>query len=154
MPVFLEGAARGLLVLHALVGFGLLGGSTHLAIASVQLLRGRPRAASMVRIQAQVVPALLAAAMALGLLMYPHYRVHVRGLFLDRSAPWASNLFDIKEDFAALAVPLAACAFVIGRSAGSGRPLLRLLVVCTVALWALVAFVAVSGLIITSVKGV
>ena len=143
-----------MLVLHALVGFGLLGSSTHLAVSSVQLLRGSARAVSMVRLQAQVVPALLAVAMTLGLLMYPHYRVHVRGLFLDRSAPWASNLFDIKENFAALAVPLAACAFAVGRSAGPGRPLLALLVVCTVALWALVAFVAVSGLIITSVKGV
>ena len=154
MPVFLEGAGRWLLVIHALVGLGLLGASTHLAIGSVALLRGRAWATRLVATHSVLVPGLLAAAIALGLLMYPHYRVHVRGLVLDRSAPWASNLFDIKENFAALAVPFAACTFALGRLSSPTRTLPWLRAGCAVALWALLAFVAISGLLVTSVKGV
>lgn len=154
MPVFLEGSARWLLIVHALAGMALLGATTHLAIGAIQLRRGRPSALRLVRSHAVIAAGLLATAMIIGLLMYPHYRVHVRGVVLDRSAPWASNLFDIKENFAALALPLAVCTFVLGRRAELSGSLQRLLVFCSVALWALVAFSAVAGLVVTSVKGV
>ena len=153
-PVFLETASSGLLVLHALVGMGLLGASTHLAIGAIQLHRGKSSALRLVRRHSVIVAALLGTAMLLGLLMYPHYRVHVRGWVLDRDQPWASNLFDIKENFAALALPLSACTLGIGRRIELADPLSRLFVVCAVTLWALVAFVAVAGLLVTSVKGV
>ena len=103
MPsVFLDGAAKPLLVIHALVAFALLGASTHLAIVSIQLLRGRSHLGRLARVYAQVIGATFSAAFAVGLLLYPHYRYDVRGLFLDRYEPWASNLFDIKETLAAL----------------------------------------------------
>ena len=50
-----------------------------------------------------------------GGLVYPRYRYFVRGLYLDRYAPWASNLFDFKENLATLGLPLAIGAFVLAR---------------------------------------
>src|SRR4051812_34865753 len=112
---FLFAGGRLLLVLHALVALALCGACTHLAIVAVRLLRGPRGLGRLARIYAQVVSATFVIAFALGLLLYPTFRYHVRGLFLDRHAPWASNLFDIKENFAALGLPFAIGLFFIGR---------------------------------------
>ena len=153
--IFLESAARPLLVLHALVAAAALGASTHLAVTSVGLLRGRAQLGRVARIHSQVIGLTFVAAFALGLLVYPTYRYYVRGLYLDRYAPWASNLFDIKENLAALALPLALALLAVGRRAETGgdRAAVRLVAFLGLALWALTAFAVVSGLVITSVKG-
>jgi len=154
IPVFLSGAARWLLVLHALCGFALLGASTHVAVAAVQVLRGRRASLRMTQLQPVVIASLIAAAVVFGLLVYPHYRVNVRGLVLDRGEPWASNLFDMKEYAALLAVPLAAALAAMRRHVEPGGVLAVPFAFCALALFALVAFTAVAGLVVTSVKGV
>lgn len=154
IPVFLSGAARWLLVLHALCGVALLGASTHVAVAAVSLLRGRRPPPRIARLQPLVIASLIVAALALGLLVYPHYRVNVRGLVLDRSDPWASNLFDIKEYAALLALPLAGALAAMRRHVEPGGALAVPYAFCGLALFALVAFTAVAGLVVTSVKGV
>ena len=83
--------------------------------------------------------------------MYPHFRVDVRGRYLDRHQPWASNLFDFKEHLMALGLPMALTLFFLARRGDSVRPLTNLF---AVALWVMVLWSAVSGLIITSVRGV
>jgi hypothetical protein len=155
LSVFLDGWARPLLVLHALAAFALLGACTHLAVVAVQLLRGRDRR-RLARIYAQLIGGLFAAAFGVGLLMYPHYRYHVRGLYLDRYEPWASNLFDMKEGLVALGLPLALGVFALGRriEPAQERPLLPLFAAFAAALWALVLFGVVSGVVVTSVRGV
>lgn len=154
--VFLEGWARPLLVLHALAGFALAGACTHLAVVGVQLWRGRAHLGRLARVYARVIGALFAVAFAVGLLMYPHYRYHVRGLYLDRYEPWASNLFDMKESLLALGLPLALAIFAIGRRLEPQREpeLLPLFAAFAVALWALVVFGVVSGVVVTAVRGV
>lgn len=157
MPhVFLDGAAKPLLVLHALAAFALLGACTHQAIVAVQLLRGKLHLARLARIYAQTIGALFIAAFSLGLALYPHFRYHVRGLFLDRYEPWASNLFDMKENLLALGLPLALVLFVIGRRFDPREEpaLLPWLSFASIGLWVLVLFGVVSGLVVTSVKGV
>lgn len=153
-PVFLSGASRWLLVLHALNGLALLGSSTHLALAVVSLLRGRRTSLRMIRVQSQVVVVLFAVTFVVGLLMYPHFRVMVRGLGLDRDAPWASNLFDIKENFALLGLPLSAVLFSTRHRVEPGAPVVPFFAVCAFACWGLVAFAAISGLVVTSVRGI
>lgn len=153
IPVFLSGAVRPLLVLHALCGMALLGSSTHLAVAAVQLLRGRRSALRLAQLQPLVATALFAAVLLLGLVVYPHYRVNVRGLVLDRAAPWASNLFDVKEYAALLAAPLALALVPLRRHAEPGGVLAVPFAFCALALFALVAFTAVAGLVVTSVRG-
>jgi hypothetical protein len=154
-PTFLFSSARTLLVLHALVALALGGASTHLALVSLRLLRGHQGLARLARIYAQVVSVTFVAAFAVGLLLYPSFRYHVRGLYLDRHAPWASNLFDLKENFAALGLPCAIGLFFIGRRLDPAREpgMIRWFAFASVWTWLTVVFGVVSGLVVTSVKG-
>ncbi len=157
MPhVFLESVGKPLLVLHALVAAAMLGACTHLVVVTVGLLRGRTHLARLARLYAQVIGGTFAVAYTLGLLVYPNYRYFVRGLYLDRYAVWASNLFDIKEIFAGLALPLALALFFVGRGFDASRDaaLTPFLAYLAFAMWLLVAVAAVSGLIITTVRSV
>ena len=157
MPrVFLDGFAKPLLVLHALAGFALCGACTHQAVVAVQLLRGRTHLGRLARIYAQIVGGLFSLAFGIGLLMYPHYRYHVRGLYLDRYEPWASNLFDMKENLLALGLPIAVMLFAIGRKFDprEEKVLIPWFAASSLALWALVTFGVVCGVVVTSVKGV
>jgi hypothetical protein len=151
-----ESAAKPLLVLHALAGFAALGASTHLVIVCVGLLQGRHHLGRLARVYATVIGSLFSGAFGVGLLLYPHYRYEVRGLFLDRYEPWASNLFDIKETFAALVFPLALGLFAVGRRLDPVRSpeLVVPVTVFAAAVWAATAFAVVAGLIVTSVRGV
>jgi hypothetical protein len=157
MPqVFLDGHERLLLALHALCGFALLGACTHQALIGIGLLRGRLHLGRLARVYAQVIGGSFAVAFGLGLLLYPHYRYHVRGLYLDRYEPWASNLFDMKENLLGLGLPLALGLFAIGRSFDPEREraLVPWFAASSIALWALVAFGVVSGVVVTGVRGV
>ena len=157
MPsVFLDGLAKPLLVLHALAAFALLGACTHQAVVGVGLLQGRLHLCRLARVYAAVIGPLFAATFTIGLLMYPHYRYHVRGLYLDRHAVWASNLFDMKENLLALGLPLALALFVAGRHLRpeSDRALIGFQAYSALALWALVGFGSISGLLVTSARGV
>lgn len=157
MPhVFLDGSAKLLLVLHALAGFALCGACTHQALVGIGLWRGRHHLGRLARIYSQVIGGTFIGAFVVGLLMYPHYRYHVRGLYLDRYEPWASNLFDMKENLLGLGLPLALALFFIGRrlQPAEERATLPFFAVLSVSLWALVVFGVISGVIVTSVRGV
>jgi hypothetical protein len=154
--IFLEGWARPLLLLHAVAAVALAGAATHQALVAFRLWRGAIHLGRLARVYSRLLGALYPAAFALGLLMYPHYRYAVRGLYLDRYAPWASNLFDVKENFAALGLPLALALFFVGRDLepARDRPLLGFVAFLSIALWALMLTAALSGLLITDVRGV
>jgi hypothetical protein len=157
MPtVFLDGEVRPLLVLHALAAFALVGAATHRVIVSIQLLRGRAHLGRLARVYAQVIGGTFVGTFAVGLLMYPHYRYFVRGLYLDRYAQWASNLFDIKENIAALALPAALGLFFVGRhlEPKADAALLPFFTFLSVMTWAAVVVTAVSGLVVTGVRGI
>jgi len=68
------------------------------------------------RIYAATLAVAYVVTFVLGLLVYPRFRYHVRALFLDRYEPWASNLFDTKENFAALGLPIATMLLVMSRA--------------------------------------
>ncbi len=148
--MILAQAARPLLVLHALAAMALLGVTTHLVVVKVLRWRGRPRE-RLEQTYSRVVAPLFGGAFALGLAIYPHFRVDVRSRYLDAQQPWASNLFDFKEHLMALGLPMAIGLFFLARRGEGARPLTDLF---AVALWAMVVWSAVSGLVITSVRGV
>src|SRR5688572_29580211 len=102
--IWLEAWARLLVVLHAAAAIVLIGASTHHALIAIGYLR-RSYRVRLARIYAAVVLVAYAATFALGAMAYPTYRYRVRGLYLDWYEVWASNLFDIKENFAALGFP-------------------------------------------------
>jgi hypothetical protein len=112
--IFLESQARLLVLLHAAAAIVLVGSSTHHALVTLSYLRGRFKV-RLGRIYAATVVVAYSITFLLGALAYPTYRYHVRALYFDRHAVWASNLFDIKENFAALGLPLAIGVFVLSR---------------------------------------
>jgi hypothetical protein len=145
MPVFLESWSRWLLIAHALTAMALAGAMGHLAVASVARLRGKATALTRHLRTASLV---YLACFALGLLLYPHFRYHVRALELDRDAPWASNLFDIKENLAALLLPLGLALPALETQ----RP--RLAALFGVLLGVGTLALIIAGLLVTNTKGV
>jgi len=115
VTVLLEGAARPLLIAHAVLGLAAVGASTHLAAYAVLAARGRHVRA--LRRFTVIAPAVVVPQFILGLLLYPAYRVHVRLADFDRTAPILSQLFDFKEHLAAIALAVVCAASVAGRLA-------------------------------------
>jgi hypothetical protein len=113
--VFLEPVARLLLIVHATVGFTALFSATHLAVYATLHASGRKRPAQLLRF-GWIAPLAVGVQIFLGLILYPTYRVRVRGAHFDREGlQWVSSLFDFKEHAAALALPLVLTAALIGR---------------------------------------
>ena len=153
--VLLERAARPLLLLHAVLGFAAVFSASHLAVYSVLALRGRSASGLRgLRRFSWIAPAAVAPQFALGLLLYPAYRVQVRAADLDRNAPFVAQLFDFKEHLALLALVLVLGAALLARlifrddaNATNLRPALAALSSAGAALlWA----VALLGLYVTA----
>ncbi len=112
---FLEPLARGLLLVHAVVGFTAVLSCTHHAVYAWLSVRGPKRAPQLLRFR-PIAPLALAAQVLLGLVLYPTYRVRVRGGHFDcEGLVWLSQLFDFKEHAAALALALVLGAALVGR---------------------------------------
>ncbi len=150
-----DGAARVLVVLHAVAAIVLVGASTHHALIAVGYLRGRYKV-RLGRIYAATVAVAFVLTFVLGLLAYPTFRYHVRALYFDRYEIWASNLFDTKENFAALGLPLVVAAFVLSRvmNPKDDRVLAVAYAGFVVLATAIVWFNVISGLAITMTRGV
>jgi hypothetical protein len=147
--VFGDDIARPLVLAHAAAAFVLAGSMGHVGVLAAARLRGREVASGRLLRHLGAVAASFGVALVLGLLAYPHYRYHVRGLVLDRDFPSVSNLFDLKEHAAALAVPLWFGAFAIESTGQAPRVAAALMVgLCT-----FVLFVITAGLWVTMVKG-
>jgi hypothetical protein len=148
-------SAKLLVLLHAAAAIVLVGATTHHFLITLGYLRGRFQV-RLGRIYAAVVAVAYGATVALGALAYPTYRYKVRGLYLDRYAVWASNLFDIKENFAALGLPLAVGTWVLSRlmDPEGERDLVVAYAVMAFFVAGIVWFDMVSGILITMERGV
>jgi hypothetical protein len=153
---FLYGLRRLLLVLHAGGSIVLIGAATHHALQMRHYLRGRFGREKLEKLYAKVVSVAYVLTFILGGLLYPSYRIHVRGYYLDRHAPAFSGLFDIKETYASLtlmvAVALGALAFTL-RPAETPA-LVRVYAVMSFVVCAVVWFNVIAGLLVVSVRGV
>ncbi len=152
--------AQALVLFHGLCGMALVGACTHHVVVSLGYLRGSYRV-RLARVYAAVTLAGWGATVVLGGLAYPAYRYFVRGLYFDWHEVWASNLFDIKENFAALGLPLAVVIFLWSRrldprggEGGQARLLVGPYVVLVCVAAAIAWFVAVAGLVVTLQRGV
>lgn len=152
---FLEPYARLLVVLHAAASIVLIGACTHHAIITWGYLRTVYKT-RLGRVYAATTAVLYALTWILGALAYPTFRYHVRALFLDRYEPWASNLFDMKEHFASIGLPLVLGLYVLSRvmNPKEDRTLLFTYAVMVFGVAAIVWFNVISGLVITLEKGV
>jgi hypothetical protein len=155
MPVFMQGLARLVVVLHCLAAIALVGAATHHVVIAVGFIRGSAKL-RLARIYAATTLVAWLVTFGLGLLAYPAFRYGVRTLYLDANAAWATRLFDVKEYFAALGIPLVVAVYALSRVI---EPKLdRVLVYTYAAFTALIAtivwFDVISGLVITLEKGV
>lgn len=154
--VFLHGARRLLLVLHAGGSIVLIGAATHHALQMRHYLAGRLGREKLEKTYAKVVSVTYVFTYVIGALLYPSYRVHVRGLWLERHALGFAELFDLKEVYASLtlvvAVALGAMALTLKPS--EERALTRVYAVLSFIVCAVVWFNVIAGLLVTSVRGV
>jgi len=152
---FLYGLRKLLLVLHFASSVALIGSSTHLLLQMPALLRGQSRV-RLERIYGRVVAVAYALTMALGALLYPTYRYHVRALFLDQHHPMISNLFDVKENLATIALPLALALGALGGRLNEPeeKPFRKVYAAMSLFVAAVVWFNVVSGVLIVSYRSV
>ena len=152
-PVFLQGEAPGWLLFHAVAGFAAVGAVTHLATYTIGLARGREPWRWRTRLFGLVVPCCFALAFALGLALYPLWRVQVRALVLDLKAPVIGSLFELKEHLAALALPLVVGAAVLARKPAARE--VRWMAASLAVLGAVLVWtVALLGLYVTAARAV
>ena len=153
-PVLAD-AARALLVTHAISAIVTAGSSAHLGVLGLLLLRRGAAPAKLVRMHVRITTVGYALTFMLGSLAYPAFRILIRGYYLDRYEPWASNAFDMKEAFLLLGIPVVAGIAIVGRSfeLPRDRPAALLLGVLGTAIALIVVTAAVLGIVVTSVKG-
>ena len=124
MSVVFEGAARTLLILHAVLGFAAVFAASHHAAHAVLAALGKPQARALQRF-GWIAPAAVVAQALCGLALYPVYRVRVRAADLERNAPFVVQLFDFKEHLAALALALVIAAALAGRNSAEAPAQVR-----------------------------
>ena len=153
--VIFFGARRALLLLHAGAAIVLIGAATHHALQMRHYLRGNFQRQALEKVYAKVVSVAYVITFVLGAMVYPSYRVQVRGLYLDRFAPAYAGLFDVKEVFASLtltvAVGLGALAFTLRPT--ESPALARVYAAMSLLVCAVVWLDVVAGILVTSVRG-
>jgi hypothetical protein len=154
--VVFYGLRRLLLVLHTAGSIVLIGAATHHAREMRHYLRGSFAREKLEKTYARVVSVAYLATFVLGAMLYPSYRVHVRGFYLDEHAPAFSALFDLKETYASLTLVVA---LALGALALTLRPaktpaLVRVYATMSFIVCAVVWFNVVAGILVVSARGV
>lgn len=152
--IVFEPIARLLVVLHTAGAIVLIGASTHHFLIALGYVRGVYKQ-RLGRIYAATMFAAYLITYLLGAIAYPPFRYHVRAIFLDRYAPWASNLFDIKEHFASIGLPMVLGIFLLSRAwePKRDRVALPMYALFSALICAIVWFNVFSGIIIALEKG-
>ena len=158
-PIFAESHVKTLLVLHGLVAMVLVGSAGHLGWESLLwLVRRKARNAWLQVTHARVGAVLYAIQFALGLVIYPTYRVRVRHDVFDVSMPWATNLFDSKEMLAAFGLAafaaLFAMSFAVRPREEADRPMVGVFATLGLLASLVVMYSAVVGLILVTRRSV
>lgn len=109
--VAFEPVARLLHFLHLVAGVTSVAACTHFL---VRLLRKRGDA--RVRVHALTLSVAYVTTYVLGAVIYPTFRVRVRADLLDRTYPWATGLFEIKEHAASIVLLPVLAIFALSRS--------------------------------------
>ena len=119
---------RFLLVTHGLVAALLAGVLVHEAVWSSRYLRGGFASAPRERWFLRLAGGLFFINFLVGCLVYPTYKVHVRGAYLDLHRPDIARLFDIKEHLLAWVLATVIALLLLDRFAPPARHRQRLLI--------------------------
>ena len=155
-PVFLGHLGKPLLLLHSLFAILLLGTMTHNVLLTVPYLWKHYKKVALEKLYVKVSLVAYVITFALGTVVYPNYRYHVRELYFDPQMPWASQLFDIKEHWAGIGLCLMVVYWWLSRSIDprKDRERVGFYVFLSVSLALIIWFNLLSGLWLTALKGV
>ena len=148
---------KALLVLHAISAGVLTGAAIHNGVLAWRRRRGSGGHGRLRRLYPSVMAVSWLLCFALGLVIYPTFRVEVRGAFLDAQAPWAVGLFEAKEHLAAMG--LFALCYLVPTSRRLGNKRMeeddpRLFDEAGIFVAGVVCFVTVVGLLVSSLRPV
>jgi hypothetical protein len=104
--VFLEAFYEILLLAHLFATFVLVGSMTHNLLIVFSYLHGRFSRQKLEKLYAKVSLWAYVIVYVIGALIYPAFRVYIRGSYFDPKIPWATGLFEVKEHWAAVGLAL------------------------------------------------
>ena len=104
--VFMENFYEFFLLAHLFATFVLVGSMTHNLLCVIGYLRGRFRRQRLELLYAKVAFWTYIIVYVLGALIYPAFRVYIRGNYFDPQIPWATGLFEVKEHWGAVGLAL------------------------------------------------
>jgi len=144
------------LILHAALAVATVGLSVHNGLLSLSHWRGNYRKPLLQKFYVRWLAILFGLNMALGLVIYPAFRVGVRAAWLDAEVPLASGFFEAKEHWLALGMLLLAWYYPKSRDivAGDRSPEARLYCFAGVALSLIVVFSALTGFALVALKSI
>ena len=115
MIVF-ESSAKFLQFLHWIAAIASIAACAHLIVRTAKSRQDR-----RAYVHARTLTVAYLSLYCLGSVVYPTFRVRVRAGFLDNMYPWATGLFEIKEQAATLALLPVVGIFLLTRQAFSPR---------------------------------
>ena len=104
--VFLESFYEILLLAHLFATFVLVGSMTHNLLCVISYLRDRFGRQKLELLYNKVSFWAYIFVYVSGTLIYPAFRVYIRGDYFDPQIPWATGLFEVKEHWGAIGLAL------------------------------------------------
>jgi len=152
----LAGATKPLLVIHGVVAGVLTGACVHNGLIAWSVLRGGHGKPRLQRLYTSVSLWGFLFTFALGLAIYPQFRVDVRGAYLDANVPLATAAFEIKEHWMALGIGLLALLQLLAHRLDLSKPSEARLwyQTGTMLVMAIVIFAGLTGLTLTAIRPV
>ncbi len=154
--VFLEKVSKLLLFLHLISAFVLIGSLTHNLIIIVDYWRGKFAKKDLEKLYAKISFWAYSIVFILGALVYPTFRIRVRYEYFDKSLPWATGLFEVKEHWASIGFALCIAYSFLRRNLdpeGEKEKLFCYTLMCCI-LYVIVWYSTSIGYYLTTLKGV
>jgi hypothetical protein len=114
--VFLEGYYNLLVLLHLLVTFVLVGAMTHNLLIVLNYIRGKFGKKKLEYLYVKVSLWSYIIVYVFGALAYPAFRINTRAALFDKTFPWATGLFEVKEHWGALGLAFIVVYYLLRRS--------------------------------------
>ena len=104
--VFMEDFYEIILLTHLFATFVLVGSMTHNLLCVIDYVRGRFARQKLELLYVKVSFWAYIIVYVLGALIYPAFRVYLRGVYFDPQIPWATGLFEVKVHWGAIGLGL------------------------------------------------
>ena len=114
--VFLEQFYEVLLLAHLLITIVLVGSITHNLLIVVKYVRGNFNRQKLEWLYVRVAFWSYIIVYVIGALIYPAFRVYIRGDYFDPQMPWATGLFEVKEHWGAIGLALFLVYYILRKN--------------------------------------